>query len=239
MRTSFEELARIRQVYSRRIQATSSHYSLFNQSYLYTWQQRQRATLRLLNDFGIQTLSDKRVLEIGCGSGSVLLEYLNYGITPGQAFGLDLMPQLISGAKQRLPHLCFVCADGQHLPFPARTFDIVLQYTVFSSILDAKVKENVAQEMLRVLSPKGIVLWYDFWWNPINPETRGIHLSEVSALFPNCSLKWRRITLAPPIARRLVRFSWLLCELLEKLRLLNTHYLVAIRPKAQSERPRL
>ncbi len=38
-----------------------------------------------------------------------------------------------------------------------------------------------------------------------------------------------RITLAPPIARRLARWAWPLCRLREKVPLLCTHYLGAIR----------
>jgi SAM-dependent methyltransferase len=234
MTTPSEELARIRRTYTERIQAAphDARYSVFNPSYLYTWQQRQRDTLNLLTRFGIHTLHDKHVLEVGCGSGGVLLEYLGYGIQPKQAVGVDLMPQLVSRAKQRLPQLHFACVDGQYLPFAAHTFNIVLQYTMFSSILEASVKEKIAREMLRVLKTDGILLWYDFWWNPINRQTRGIRLSEVRSLFPNCHLTARKVTLAPPITRRLVGFSWLLCALLEKVRLLNTHYLIALRPKA-------
>lgn len=234
MVTPSEELARIRQTYTERIQSApeDTRYSVFNLSYLYTLQQRQRDTVNLLAKLGIQTFHDKHILEVGCGSGGVLSEYLGYGIQPKQAVGVDLMPQLASRAKQRLPHLHFACADGQHLPFAAQTFDVVLQYTMFSSILDKQIKINIAHDILRVLKPNGLILWYDFWWNPINKQTRGIRLPEVRSLFPNCHLTARKITLAPPITRRLISFSWLLCALLEKTRILNTHYLIALRPIA-------
>jgi hypothetical protein len=41
-------------------------------------------------------------------------------------------------------------------------------------------------------------------------------------------MSYQRITLAPPIARRLAPLSWGLCLFLESLELFNTHYLVAI-----------
>lgn len=232
MTTPSEELARIRRTYAERIRAASqdNRYSVFNLSYLYTWQQRQRDTLDLLARIGIQTLQGKCILEVGCGAGSVLLEYLSYGVQPNQAIGIDLMPQLISRAQQRLPHFHFAHADGQHLPFATHTFDIVLQYTMFSSILNQSVKQNIARDMLRVTKPNGLIIWYDFWWNPANNQTRGIRLAEVRSLFPNCVMLWRKITLAPPITRRLVRLSWLLCAFLEKMRFLNTHYLIILRP---------
>jgi hypothetical protein len=49
-------------------------------------------------------------------------------------------------------------------------------------------------------------------------------------LFPNCTYEFHKITLAPPLARRIVPISWILALLLEKLKIFNTHYLVAIRP---------
>ena len=75
-----------------------------------------------------------------------------------------------------------------------------------------------------------MILSYDFWLNPTNPQTRGIRPAEIKQLFPNCHYEFHRITLAPPLARRLAPVSWGLCLFLESLKIFNTHYLVAIRP---------
>jgi hypothetical protein len=87
----------------------------------------------------------------------------------------------------------------------------------------------MAQELLRVTRPGGMILWYDFWLNPSNPQTRGIRPAEIKRLFPGCTFRFERITLAPPLARRLVPLSWGLSLLLEGVKIFNTHYLVAIR----------
>jgi hypothetical protein len=74
------------------------------------------------------------------------------------------------------------------------------------------------------------------WLNPANPQTRGIRPVEIRRLFPGCHFTFERITLAPPIARRLASFSWGLCMFLESLKIFNiipfgdTHYLVSMRP---------
>jgi hypothetical protein len=47
-------------------------------------------------------------------------------------------------------------------------------------------------------------------------------------LFPNCHHEFHRITLAPPLARKLAGISWGLCVFLESLKFLNSHYLAAI-----------
>ena len=83
---------------------------------------------------------------------------------------------------------------------------------------------------MRVLTRTGMIVWYDFWLNPTNPQTRGIRLGEIRRLFPDCRLDVRCVTLAPPIARRVVPLSWTLALVLENLRALNSHYLVGIKP---------
>ena len=112
-----------------------------------------------------------------------------------------------------------------------RVFDVVFQSTVFSSVLSAPVREVIAREMTRVLKPNGVVLWYDFAFdNPKNKNVAGMKRDEVARLFPGAALDVRRVTLAPPLARQLVPRSWLVATLLERVRLLNTHLLIAIRP---------
>lgn len=225
------DLQRLRQEYAARAQRPSERelYSPFNRANLFILQQRQRALLQLLQAGGFTPLHHQRILEIGCGEGGVLHEVLGYGANPRQLGGGDLLWERVSRAHARLPHLPLACLDARHLPYPAATFDLALQFTVFSSILDPTLKAALAQELMRVLKPGGAVVWYDFWLNPTNPQTRGIRPPEIRTLFPGCTLTLRRITLAPPLARRLVPLSWLCAALLEKIGLFNTHYLVLIR----------
>jgi len=223
---------RLHQVYADRAArlAGSDLYSLGNPAYLFAIQRRQQAVLRLLRREGLWPLAGKDVLEVGCGTGGVLLELLSYGVEPGRLHGTDLLAERAGAARRLLPHVAVTCADGGRLPYANGAFDAVLQFTVFSSILDAATCYTVASEMRRVLKPEGVIIWYDFWLNPINKQTRGIRPEEVRALFPDCRVSLERITLAPPLARRLVPLTWSGALILEAARLLNTHYLAAIRP---------
>jgi len=233
MSSGKNELARIKAEYSRwedRL-AGKNLYSIFNHSYLFMLQQRERDTIKLLQNQALSSLRDLWVLEVGCGRGGVLLEYLKYEVKPFQLSGCDLLLDRLSDAHQLMPSSPLCCADGQYLPYSSNQFDIVIQYTVFSSILDNDIKAKIAEEMLRVLQPKGLILWYDFWLNPTNRQTRGIRPKEIKHLFPDCRFDFHRITLAPPIARRLVPISWMKGELLEKLKIFNSHYLDALQPQ--------
>ena len=228
------DLDRLRAEYARRELRLkgSDIYSPFNQAYLFMKQMRQRVTLALLKRYGFSQLDGCRILEVGCGHGRVLLEFLSYGADPAGLCGIDVIFGALKTARRRSPHFLFLCANGGKLPFQDGAFDLVLQYTAFSSVLDQDIRSGMADEMLRVLHrPKGLILWYDFWFNPANNQTVGIRRSEVCRLFPGCDCEFHRITLAPPIARRLVPISWMAASMLEKLRFLNSHYLVAIRSR--------
>lgn len=226
------DVVRLRREYENRKArlGSSEVYSHFNTANLYIIHSRERAVLALLRRHGLSSLGNCRILEVGSGHGGALLDYLSYGASPHNLHGADILMDRVVEAHSRLPHLPLVCADGRYLPYPAASFGLVSQSTVFSSILDPGVKRQLAAEMLRVLRPGGLIAWYDFWLNPTNKQTRGIRPPEIRQLFPGCQFDFRRITLAPPLARMLAPRSWLLCHVLETLRLLNTHYLVAIKP---------
>lgn len=226
------ELTRMRRTYAEREArlAGRDRYALTNESYLYYVQQRQRDILALLRQEGMLPLEGRRILEVGCGNGGVMLELLAAGAGASGLHGSDLLAERVRDAHATLPHLPLSCADGRNLPYADESFDLVLQFTVFSSILDEALCYTVAEEMLRVVRSQGLILWYDFWTNPTNRQTRGIRLEQIRRYFPGCRYTVRRITLAPPLARRMVPISWIGASLLEKLKLFNTHYLVGIRP---------
>jgi SAM-dependent methyltransferase len=226
-----DDLSRLRNEYEerkRRLQG-SDVYSCFNRANLFALQGRQRAVLQVLKRHGFSKLAQTRVLEMGCGGGGVLSEYLGYGALPRKLQGVDLLFDRLLHAHEILPGSGFANADGQSLPFPARTFELALQYTAISSILDPDLRRNICADLLRVLKPGGMILSYDFWLNPTNKQTRGLRPAEIRQLFPNCAIEFHKITLAPPIARRVVPISWGLAFFLESLGVFNTHYLAAIR----------
>lgn len=228
------DLVRLRNEYADRAQHVdkTNLYSLFNPAQLFNIQQRQRVVLKCLQRNNLYHLNEQRILEIGCGNGNVLLDFFSCGAQLKNLYGIDLLVPRLLQARNRAPSLSISCADGQSLPFPSQHFDILLQFTAFSSILDETVRKNVSFEMQRVLKSQGLILWYDFWWNPANRQTRGIRPNEIRRLFPDCKYHFERITLAPPLVRKLATHSWGLCLFLESLKVFNTHYLVAIRPNA-------
>lgn len=227
------DIQRLRKEYEDRKERFKSaeFYSIFNPVQLFMLQSRERKLLSRLHKHGFFSLKGNRVLEVGCGGGGVLKEYLQYGVLGEDLHGIDLLLDRLQEAHTVLPCLPFVNSNGANLPYAKQSFDFVLQYTAFSSILDPQVKHHMAQDMLRVLKPDGKIIWYDFWLNPTNKQTRGIKPREIRSLFPNCKYEFHKITLAPPIARRIVPISWGLAHFLENLKIFNSHYLALIMPK--------
>jgi ubiquinone/menaquinone biosynthesis C-methylase UbiE len=208
----------------REREVPADFYSLDRPANRFLRQGQERALRKALEEIG--PLSGKRVLEVGCGSGN-WLEMLGGA---KHLAGIDLDPGRAARAAGRFPGADIRAGDASRLPWESGSFDIVLQSTVFSSILDVEMRRAVASEMLRVLAPGGAILWYDFFVdNPSNPHVRGVRRREIGALFPGCRVALRRATLAPPLARLIVPFSWKLAALLESLRVLDTHYFGMIR----------
>jgi ubiquinone/menaquinone biosynthesis C-methylase UbiE len=231
MGTSEEE--RIESAYRRR--ATAGVYSFFNPGHLFMIRDQERRMLRALEGAGLSDLSGKKILEIGCGSGFWLRQFLSWGAAPENIHGVDLLAERVSIAKRLCPQTMTIsCGNAAKLDYADAFFDVVFQSTVFTSILDNQMRHSVASEMLRVLKPGGIVLWYDYYMNnPNNPDVRAVTKKEILELFTSCDVQLRRVTLAPPIARRLAPLSTLLCHLLAKLKIFNTHYLGVIRKKRE------
>ena len=223
------EEVRIQEAYMKRM--GDVRYSWFCPDYMFHQQTKEQQMLDLLKRHDFASLESKHILEIGCGNGLWLHKFINWGAQPQNIIGVDLLFDRVAEARRSFPEtLRIECANAAKLEFPDATFDLVLQSTVFTSVLDPHMKRQMAAEMLRVVKGDGFIIWYDFHVdNPRNPDVRGIKKQEIFHLFPNCRIELRRISLAPPLVRLIAPYSLLTCYLLERLKIFNTHYIGVIR----------
>lgn len=230
------ESERIKDEYAaREAKQRDSIYGILQRSNQLTVHGIERALFKALACTGWSELASRKFLDVGCGTGGLLLRWIQWGAMPENCHGIELVPQRLEQARRRLPaSVQLTIGDASRLPFPDHTFDLTSQLTVLSSILDDGMQQAVAAEMLRVTKPKGFLVSYDFWLNPTNPATRGVKVARLRELFPGCRIHVQRVTLAPPIARRLAPLSPLLYRSVESLKFLNSHYLVMIKPAAHS-----
>ncbi|MEV4177148.1 class I SAM-dependent methyltransferase [Nonomuraea sp. NPDC049709] len=103
-----------------------------------------------------------RVLDVGCGTG-----YLSRILAPvvtssGHVTGLDPAPEMVDYATRRAPDNCtYVRGEGQNLPFPDSSFDLVVSsLAVHHMPVDAR--PEALRQMLRVLRPGGRLLIAEF-----------------------------------------------------------------------------
>jgi len=234
-----DEADRIRVEYARRAREIPEElYSVRNPGHLFGTLQRVRRLVRALSVAGCFPLSDRRILDVGCGHGGWLADFESWGARRENLAGMELEPARAEVARCRLGATHsdgsggadIRIGDASRLPWPDESFDIVVQATVLTSILDGAMRQSVSTEIARVLKPTGVFLWYDFFYdNPRNPNVRGIGASEIRELFPGFQIGLERVTLAPPLARLVAPLTWIGALLLENLRLFNTHFLGVLR----------
>ena len=192
---------------------------------IYISRERKESMLPLIKKYSI-SLCDSKLLEIGCAGGGVIKFFLELGAREENIHGIDIRPERVEDAKLAIPNAKFSIMDASNLEYPDNCFDIITTFTLFSSVLDSKIRVAIANEVCRVLKPGGAILYYDFRFNnPSNKNVIGIRKSEIEKLFPKMEKTFRLITLLPPLARRLGKLTPVLYPVLSCTPVLRSHYL--------------
>jgi SAM-dependent methyltransferase len=227
-----DEIDAVRARYDRRnVDAITNLYDPFRTVNLLIRQEKEWAVNRLLARWlKGRMLADLRIAEVGCGSGVNLLHMISLGANPSNLIANELLQERLAAARNNLPSsVTFMPGDAASLTINDGSLDIVIQSTVFSSLLDSEFRKALAARMLQWLKPGGCVLWYDFTFNnPGNPDVRGVTLAEIRALFPGARITAKRVTLAPPLARRLGAAVPVAYPLLNLAPFLRTHLVCII-----------
>lgn len=221
-----KEISRIKEYYEKR-KSLKKGYS--DENSLFILNNLEKAVFNRLKERGFKDLKKIKVLDVGCGNGNWLKKFLEHGALPQNLFGIDLIKERINNAGKINKKIRFICKNASKLPYRSGYFDIVTQFTMFTSILDFNVKKKIADEMKRVLKKKGVIIWYDMkYTKPFDKNIKGISKKEIEKLFPGFKLTVNNATLNPVISRRLVKVSRPFANFLEKLKFLNSHLLVLL-----------
>jgi ubiquinone/menaquinone biosynthesis C-methylase UbiE len=105
-----------------------------------------------LMEFG--KFRDARLLEIGCGMGTDLLQFSRGG---ARCVGIDLTPRSVEITQHRFNLYgasgAFMISDGEHLPFANESFNVVYSNGVLHHTPDT---QGAINEVHRVLRPGGV-----------------------------------------------------------------------------------
>jgi ubiquinone/menaquinone biosynthesis C-methylase UbiE len=140
----------------------------------------------------------ERVLDVGCGTGTLAIAAGRQVGPTGRVCGVDASPEMIARASKKTSKVGvdvdFRNAVVESLPFPNDHFDVVLS-TLMLHHLPGKLRAECAGEIRRVLKPGGRVLAVDFG---TSPAQRGIvahfhrhghvSLGEIIAIFTKTGL---------------------------------------------------
>lgn len=174
--------------------------------------EKSEHTLKILADnFGCNFIS-KKYLEVGCGTGTNLCNLISWGVQAENLYGNDVFEPSLNKAKERLPKEVKL-QTGNFLDCNYNEkVDVIIFSTVLSFILDVNFQCACIKYAYDLLNEGGIILLYDFVYdNPKNKDVKGISLKPLIGLLPWKVVKFNRVTLAPPIARRLEKMPFFKC----------------------------
>jgi SAM-dependent methyltransferase len=116
-----------------------------------------------------------RLLDVGCGPGSITLD-LAARLAPGEVVGVDAVDEPLAEARAAAAaagagNVSFRVADGMALPFDDDAFDVVHAHQVLQHVPDPV---GMLREMRRVTRPGGLIAARDsdyaaFTWYPASP----------------------------------------------------------------------
>src|SRR5258708_28020267 len=139
---------RVRAVYARRREfIPARRYARTDPFTLCSSHEREEEMASLLRSEGLTSLAGLKILDVGCGRGDTMRQLLEYGADPELLTGIDLLEDKVNLARRLAPHLQVICGSATRLPFPNSSFDLVLQFTLFTSILNEAIKHAIAPEM--------------------------------------------------------------------------------------------
>jgi ubiquinone/menaquinone biosynthesis C-methylase UbiE len=231
---NLEEIHRIEFAYAERDRTLSGTLKRDQSNPGNQWLQREhRGRLeQILRERLGRPLPECRVLDVGCGYGSLLGWFHELGIPAENLFGVDLLANRIEVARRTYPQFTFIHGNAESSQFANGSFDLLSAFTVFSSILDSVMARTVAQTMMRVLKDEGAIVWYDMRYpNPLNRHLTAMTKQRIHGLFPELTKELETISLLPPIARRLGSSTHWAYPALASIPVLRSHYLGLLRPR--------
>lgn len=212
------EQARIRRVYADWLAHAGSGVYAWHRPEILDQGAAQMRTVAgmLLRTVGAD-LSQLRVVDVGCGSGTFLRQLVNWGADPARLAGTEYQQVRLDLAQLRSP-----AAMRWHLGdldfAAAGSVDLVSANTVLSSVIDPVARAALAAEMWRVTAPGGWCMVFDFRYNnPRNVQVRRVTRAELERAWPAARQLYRTLLLAPPLARRLAGAPRVFSELLTTL----------------------
>ncbi len=197
----------IKDAYARRDATKGDRYAWHQPDVINQDAARQAVLCQLLHRAFGNDLSSLEVLDVGCGTGSLLRGLIELGVSPSSCTGIDLLPDRIETAIERSHPAMQWHVGGLAALNVDKTFDLVTAWTVLSSVVDADARRSLIDDMWDRVRPGGWLQIFDFRFNnPRNPDVRRVTPSDFLGLAPPPgAVIGKRLLTPPPIARVVCR----------------------------------
>lgn len=120
-------------------------------SYVTDQSRGEELAQKLVNSFALSDRERRKVLDVGCGFGSLLIALQKRF---GQVCGLDYEEKCVEWSQKRAAPAQVVRASATEIPWSEREFDLVISTDVFEHI-PYEEQERAVSELIRVLKPGG------------------------------------------------------------------------------------
>ena len=169
-----------------------------------------RANIRALQRIPVDRKS-ARILDVGCGSGTSLVNFLRLGFRQNLMCGVDISDERIAEARATLPLADFRSESADALSYEDKTFDLVTESTMFVLMPDEDLAGRIAREMIRVTKPGGHIMLVDWRYSkPGSDVYKAVTPARIASLFDvggaTTVVARERGALVPPVGRRLSRY---------------------------------
>ena len=205
-------------------------HSLLETGNLLMVEERERYFAHLMRKRGIDSLEGLRFFEAGCAGGYNLRMFVQLGARPENVAGMDLDGASVDYCRARASDIIVHHGSADSIPEGAASFDISIAYTLFSSVPAEAISQGIANELVRITTPGGLILLYDMRRkSPRNKSVHPISRTDIERWFAGNAIGSRSITLAPPAARIIGRRLPGLYGLFAAVPILRTHAFYVIR----------
>lgn len=120
--------------------------------------------LRRVSEGLLPPLKNKRVLDIGCGTGSFLVRC---GLKGAAVFGIDRSPSMLAKAREKLDGSAgLYLGDAARMPYREGVFDLISVSMALHEMAPA-TRSAVIEEARRLLAAGGQLLVVDYHSGPV------------------------------------------------------------------------
>ena len=107
-----DEIIEIKKRYARR--KIKNKYEILDPSVYIPLQERERALIKWIKHLKFANLSQLKILEVGCGFGNNLMEFIKLGFLPENLTGNELIKESVEHGKKNTSWFCLRLLKVMH-----------------------------------------------------------------------------------------------------------------------------